>query len=306
MSAAKANPAASPVALAGAAASPHRGARRVHRVAEGAGTARVQCGASINSAPADHVRPASRTRALAARLPARRPRGGVPRDRRAARHAPFPARSGRPRAAAASAVGGAPGPERGLHAAVALHPGELAPVARTHPCAGGERADRHRARARRARGRVHEAEGRGRARGRRTARGGARRGPRAPCLRPPHPARDGSRLGGVRDREHVARRARRGARPGLGVDFRADRTRRPAGDAGGGETGGGAVPRPRRGLLPEADARAGTMGQAHADVGGAGGQLPFGGQYIGPATQDVCSLAHRQCPQFDGGSFEHR
>src|SRR5690606_39133857 len=82
----------------------------------GGGRGRVECGVPIIPAPADHVRPASRTRALAARLPASRSRGGVPCDRRAARHAPLPPRCGRSRAAAAPVVGGASGAERRLHA----------------------------------------------------------------------------------------------------------------------------------------------------------------------------------------------
>jgi 5,6-dimethylbenzimidazole synthase len=39
-------------------------------------------------------------------------------------------------------------------------------------------------------------------------------------LRPPHAARDGPRLGGLRDPEHVAGGPRRRHRPGLGVDLR--------------------------------------------------------------------------------------
>ena len=77
-------------------------------------------------------------------------------------------------------------------------------------------------------------------------------------------AGDGPRVGGVRDPEHVARRARRRSRHGLGVAVRRRRGSRAAAHARGRAARGDSVPRPRRTVLQRADAGDRALGEPPA------------------------------------------
>ncbi|CAA9474261.1 MAG: Cobalamin biosynthesis protein BluB @ 5,6-dimethylbenzimidazole synthase, flavin destructase family, partial [uncultured Solirubrobacteraceae bacterium] len=158
----------------------------------------------------------------------RRARHGPPRDRRAPRHPPLPARSRPRRDPRARAARRAPRAVRRAHAAVAADRHPRWPDAHRDPRRRRARAPAPGRPLRRPRAPVSRSEDRGHRRGAaRRLRLLPSRPARRGDPRPRHDPRDRRLLDGLRDPEPVARRPRRGARRRLGELLQA---RRPARD----------------------------------------------------------------------------